>query len=112
MSDAVKETMDTELDEPKKQKRPGRKPMSAEDKEAAAKERAAIKEKAEHLKPELFVQYQGAEIGIDALVEAAKADFHTTKKRTPVTDLKLYLKPEERMAYYVINGKYEGKISF
>ncbi len=112
MSDVVKETMDTEPDEFKRQKRPGRKPMSAEDKAAAAKERAAAKEKAEHLKPELFVQYQGAEIGIDALVEVAKADFHTTKKRTPVTDLKLYIKPEERMAYYVINGKYEGKISF
>lgn len=112
MSDEVKAGTAVKPDEPKKQRKPGRKPMSAEEKAAAAKERAAAKEKAEHLKPELFVQYQGAEIGIDALVEEAKVDFRAAKKRTPITDLKLYMKPEERMAYYVINGKFEGKISF
>lgn len=47
-----------------------------------------------------------------ALVEAAKADFHKEKKRTLVTSLKLYVKPEEHMAYYVINGSYEGKVPY
>ena len=47
-----------------------------------------------------------------ALAEAAKADFHSVKKRTLVTDLKLYIKPEEQSAYYVINGDYTGKIPF
>ena len=58
------------------------------------------------------MQYQDIEIDMGTLAETAKADFHTTKKRTLITELKLYVKPEERMAYYVINGKYEGKISF
>jgi len=58
------------------------------------------------------MQFQGDDISMDALVEAAKADFHTTKKRTLVTDLKLYVKPEESIAYYVVNGKFEGKVSF
>ena len=93
-------------------KRPGRKPMSPEEKAAAAEMRAAEKAKADNLKPEYFIQYQGSEIDIDALAEAAKADFRTTKKRTLVTGLKLYIKPEESTAYYVINEKYEGKISF
>ena len=47
---------------------------------------------------------------VSALVEAAKTAFHSQKKRTLVTDLKLYMKPEERAAYYVINEKFEGKI--
>lgn len=93
-------------------KKPGRKPMTAEEKAAAAEARAAEKAKAEQLKPEIFAQFQGNQIDMNALVEAVKADFHTTKKRTVVTDLKLYVKPEEHAAYYVINGKFEGKISF
>ena len=72
-------------EELKEKKRPGRKPMTPEEKAAAAKARAE---------------------------EKAKADFHAAKKRTLVTGLKLYIKPEEHIAYYVINGEHEGKISF
>ncbi len=98
--------------EPKVKKRPGRQPMTAEEKAAAAKVRAAEKEKADNLKPELILQYQDCDTDMAALVEAAKADFHKTRKRTLVTDLKLYIKPEDQMAYYVINGVHEGKIPF
>ena len=95
----------------KEKKRPGRKPMSPEEKAAAAEARAAEKAKADNLKPEIIVQYQGSDIALETLVDAAKADFHTSKKRTLVTDMKLYVKPEDSMAYYVINGTFEGKIS-
>lgn len=70
------------------------------------------KAKADSLKPEVFVQFQEDETSIDSLVEAAKADFHKTKKRTLVTTVKLYVKPEVHMAYYVINGTYKGSVSF
>lgn len=93
-----------------KRSRPGRPPMTAEEKAAAAKLRAAEKEKARNLKPEILIQYQGTETAVSELEEAAKADFHSAKKRTLITDLKLYIKPEERMAYYVINGSHEGSI--
>ena len=99
-------------EEPKVKKRPGRKPLTAEAKAAAAEVRAKIKEKAARLKPALILQYQGSDVDMDALVEAAKADFHNAKKRTPITALTLYVKPEERMAYYVINEDHEGKISY
>ena len=99
-------------EELKEKERPGRKPMTPEEKAAAAKARAEEKAKADNLKPELFVQFQGAETDLNTLVEAAKADFHAAKKRTLVTGLKLYIKPEEHIAYYVINGEHEGKISF
>ena len=98
------------LSEPKEKRRPGRPPMTAEEKEAAAKARAAEKKKADNLIPELILQYQGSEENLTALVEIAKTEFRSIKKRTLITDLKFYIKPEEHTAYYVINGSYEGKI--
>ena len=92
-------------------KRGGRKPMTPEQKTAAAEARAAEKAKADNLKPEFIIQYQGNDIALDTLVDAAKTDFRASKKRTLVTDIKLYVKPEDGMAYYVINGTFEGKIS-
>ena len=93
-------------------KKKSRKPMSKEHKQAMAKARAEAAEKAANLKPSVYVQYLGSEIDVDALLEAAKADFHSEKKRTRVTDLKLYIKPEEQTAYYVINEKFEGKVFY
>ena len=100
------------VEEPKLKKKPGRQPMSAEDKEAAAKLRAEEKEKAANLKPELVIQYQGSDVSMETLVETAEANFHETHKRTLITALKLYVKPEERMAYYVINGDCEGSFPY
>ena len=93
-------------------KKRGRQPMTPEEREAAAKRRAAEKEKAANLKPELFLQYHDCDMNMADLVEAAKANFHKDKKRTLITDLKLYVKPEERMVNYVVNGDYEGQVSF
>ena len=86
--------------------------MTAAEKEAAAKVRALEKAKAENLKPEFIVQYQGTDIDLAALAESVKADFRQAKKRTLITDLKLYVKPEEHAVYYVINGDYTGSIAY
>ena len=107
-----KETASSAAAEPEVKKRSGRKPMTAAEKEAAAKVRAQAKAKAENLKPEFIVQYQGADVDLTALAEAAKADFRQTKKRTLITDLKLYVKPEEHTVYYVINGDCTGSIAY
>ena len=84
--------------------------MTAEEKKAAAQVRATEKAKADNLKPAYVLQYQEAEISLDDLAEAAKAAFRAEKKRTLVTDLKLYIKPEEYAAYYVVNGMFSGKL--
>ena len=102
--------MSDEIKTEEKKRRGGRKPMTAEEKEAAAKLRAAEKAKAENLKPSYILQYQGEDVDLDAIAEAAKAAFKAEKKRSLVTDLKIYLKPEERAAYYVINGSFSGKL--
>lgn len=99
-------------DESKIRRKPGRQPMTPEEKAAAAKARTEEKAKAENLKPDLIIQYQTDEVDVASLVDAAKADFHQTKKRTLVTALKLYIKPEERMAYYVINDTYTGSVTY
>ena len=107
-----KETATSAAAEPEVKKRTGRKPMTAAEKEAAAKIRAQEKAKAENLKPEFIVQYQGADVDLAALAEAAKADFRQIKKRTLITALKLYVKPEEHTVYYVINGEHTGSIAY
>lgn len=99
-------------DESATKRKPGRQPMTPEEREAAAKARAEEKAKAENMKPDLIIQYQTDEVDVASLVDAAKADFHQTKKRTLVTALKLYIKPEERTAYYVINNTYTGSVTY
>lgn len=91
-------------------KRGGRKPWSPEQKAQAAEARAQKKTQAENLRPELVVQYQGTETDMAAMVEEAKADLRKTRKRVLVSNIKLYVKPEEKKVYYVINEKYEGSI--
>lgn len=101
----------TESAEPKTSGKRGRPPMTSEEKEAAAQRRAEEKARADSMKPELFIQYQGGETDVEKLIEAVKVAFHSEKKRTLITSLKLYIKPEERAVYYVANENYEGKIS-
>jgi len=62
--------------------------------------------------PIVYVQYQGEEEKVEDLVAAAKASFAAEHSRTRVTELKLYIKPEERAAYYVVNDKFAGRVDF
>lgn len=99
-----------QADAPKERKKPGPKPKTAEQKAEAARQRAALKQAAADMKPAVVLQYQGTEAAVEALVEAAKAQFKAEHKRTLITSLTLYLKPEENAAYYVINGDQTGKV--
>ncbi|MBQ9348696.1 MAG: hypothetical protein IJT94_15405 [Oscillibacter sp.] len=100
------------VEEVKPKRRGGRKPMTPEQKAEAARLRAEKKQMADNLKPAIFVQFQETQADVNELVESARAAFRAEKKRTRITDMKLYIKPEERAAYYVINEKSEGKISY
>ena len=58
---------------------------------------------------DVFIQYDGKEIKTADLIERAKADFAAAgNKKTDAKDVKVYVKPEESMAYYVINGDFTG----
>lgn len=60
----------------------------------------------------VFVQFQGVEVDVAAITEAVKADIKEANKRGKISSMKLYLKPEELTAYYVISDFFTGKASF
>ena len=86
-------------DAPKK-RRGGRRPKA---------EGAEIPEKKPH---QVYVQFQDTEVEVGTLMDAARAAFREVKKRTAIKDMKLYIKPEEKAAYYVINEKFAGKVDY
>lgn len=93
-------------------KKPGPKPLTEAQKNERAKQRAAEIKKADNMVPALILQYQGADVDLQLLVEQAKAIFKEKHKRTRITDMKMYFKPEEHAAYFVINESFEEKILF
>lgn len=60
------------------------------------------------LSPEVYVELGDKQFNITDVVERAKADYRTTHK-VGVQSCKVYVKPEEGAAYYVIN-KVAGKL--
>lgn len=60
------------------------------------------------LAPELYVEMSGEQYNITDIIDRAKADYRTTHK-VGVQSCKVYVKPEEGAAYYVIN-KFSGKL--
>lgn len=95
---------------PEEKKKGGRPPMSAAEKAAAAKARKEARELEAKMAPVLMLQFAGSEKDLAAVTEAARADFKAGNKRTPLTALTLYIKPEDGMAYYVANGTVSGKV--
>ena len=98
-------------DAPVERKKPGRKPMTEEQKAEARKQREALKAAAANAKTTVYIQYKGMEDGVDDLVEAARADYRAAHKRKPIDSIKIYVKPEEYAAYYVVNDSYFGKVN-
>ena len=60
------------------------------------------------LSPEIYVEFAGKQYNITDLVDRAKADYRLTHK-VGVQSCKIYVKPEEEAAYYVVN-KVGGKL--
>lgn len=88
-----------------------RRTISEAAKAAMAQRRAERKKLADNMVPEVYVQYQDWEGNVAELVEDAKNAFRQEKKRTSITNMKLYIKPEEHAVYYVINEK-TGKLEY
>ncbi len=63
------------------------------------------------LHPDIYVQYQDMEIVTKDMVEKVKQMYlesgHTLEE---IKTLKVYIKPEESAAYYVINEEDSGKV--
>ena len=73
-------------------------------KTAAKAKKETVKKAVEaEIKDEVFVQFTGREINVEAVVAAAKADYKAKGHRTPKT-VSVYIKPEEGVAYYTVKG--------
>lgn len=59
------------------------------------------------------LQFGGEDFKIDEIIANAQAAFKAENKRKTITDIKVYIKPEERAAYYVVtsgDSEYAGRI--
>ena len=79
--------------------------------EAKAEEKSASKAKpAEAVITEtVCLQYAGREVELaDILAKVEEA----CKETSTAKDIRVYVKPEENMAYYVVNGDVSGSVAF
>jgi uncharacterized protein YhfF len=54
------------------------------------------------------IQFQGKEITAVQVVEAAKAAFTEANPDAEIKTMDVYVKPEEGVAYYAVNGEGSG----
>ena len=77
-------------------------------KKAPAKKSEAKAEKVE----EIYLQFHGQEIFTKEILERAKQAYVSEGHReSSIKSIRLYIKPEENMAYYVINEKIAGGVT-
>ncbi len=83
-------------------------------KKAAPAKKAPAKRttKKAELKTEMFLQFAGKEYTEKELLQKVKDVWTKTLKNKvgDMKDVKIYLKPEESAAYYVINGDTTGRV--
>lgn len=59
------------------------------------------------------LQFGGEDFKVDEIIANAQAAFKAENKRKAISDIKVYIKPEERAAYYVVTSgesEYAGRI--
>ena len=60
---------------------------------------------------EVFVEYYGQQSSVEEITNKVKEVFVSEGHRvSTIKSLKLYLKPEDGFAYYVINEKFAGRV--
>ena len=91
-------------------KKPGRKPAAAK-KETAAKTTTTTRKAA--VKETVHVQFSGKTYTTEDLVKIAKDvwKYDLKKKVGDFKAVELYVKPEESVVYYVINGEEKGQFN-
>lgn len=96
---------------PKKDAKPETKDAPAKKTRGRKPGKVSAKKKTVEKVEEVYVQFQELEITTKEIVDKAKqiyiADGH---RESSIKSLRLYIKPDEHMAYYVINEKITGGI--
>jgi len=80
---------------------------------AKAKPSASKRAAKDTFEREVLLQYDGGEWSLSDLEEKAIAAYVAEgHRRGRISKLTVYLKPEERKLYYVVNGKITGSTEF
>lgn len=95
--------------ETKAEKKPAVKKESAPKKETKPAEKV-VEKSAD--KEQVFLQYASKEVNIADVVESCKAAYRANNPRKQIRSIKIYVKPDENKAYYVINDKESGSEYF
>ena len=84
---------------------------AVEEKVVEAVEKKAVKKTTKSAAIQVIYQFEGREVTEKELITKVK-EIWTSKgnKIKDITSLNIYIKPEEQMAYYVINDVENGKI--
>ena len=79
----------------------------AETKEAAPKKAPAKKAPAKKVEPKasVVIEYAGTQIVAKDVLAAATKAFKAANKGVTIKTIEVYVKPEENVAYYVVNGE-------
>lgn len=62
------------------------------------------------VKPEVILQYAGNEYETEELLKKAETEY-AKENKAAIKQIKLYVKPEEGKAYYVVNDDVNGSIA-
>ena len=76
-----------------------------------APKKKATRKAAAKKETEVFVEYYGQQSSVEEITNKVKEVFVSEGHRvSTIKSLKLYLKPEDGFAYYVINEKFAGRV--
>ena len=79
-----------------------------EEKTAPAKKPAAKKTAAKAVDTKVFIEFNGAKVAVDEIVENVKATYKANGGSDELKSLEVYVKPDESAAYFVVNGELPG----
>ena len=78
-------------------------------KAASTAKKAASSAKKATEKVTAYVEFSGRQISTAEIADKVREAYKAENKRGAIKSIEIYVKPEENAAYYVVNGKAEGK---
>lgn len=62
------------------------------------------------MKEEMVIQFAGNELSASEISDKVKANYQESGNEAEISDIKIYVKPEDNKAYYVVNGEISGDV--
>lgn len=59
---------------------------------------------------EMILQFGDHEVAAADISEKAKQDYKNSENDAELKEIRIYVKPEDNKAYYVVNGEFEGNV--